>query len=725
LGKEGGISLDQYTYRLFLTKLDKTQICELDIKDFTYTENLSEQDEIAFSLDSLLNGLSGVVDGRFDLVQNLYWILVEKYSADTLLASKYFSITEPTQSYEYGKTEMIVKCISIDYQEFNRRKVRGLSAPSATLAQALGYIVTSVLYGTWSVGTLPSKATTEYHVVEVEEETITSVFKRLEKDFDVLIIPDTSTNIINVYDRSTYGNAVDLVLSHSNFINSSSFEKKNDQLVTRLYIYGENGVGISSVNPIGTDYIDDFSYFESYMSPSLLSEYTAYKAKVLTYAGSFASLLSDLTTYQNELLVIEDDIVNLTTQKYIYDDAMSVYQSQNKKTTTAYSAVYANWEANNLLIAGKESDKITKEGQITSTLASISAIHSELAYTNSANFSTVNLAELSKYIFEDTLRLDSITEPSLLLSYGQAYISVRNEPVYEINLDSVDLFSIAEAQHIRNFINVGDKAWLDLSEIGLDNVSIQMVSYTHNPFENKLSFRFTNTNKIESATHYMNDIFVAANKVATEVKNNAPNWNEYVLDKPSILTDTSEIDAKTNIIRAGLGNTIDHRGFTGTDIGSDPNSHLKLLDDKIVLTRDEWETFHTVFSSEGIYFTNPENTSRIVITPQYGIQIDQNVAANPLSSENWDNRFYADAEGNLFIEGNIFVGDSAENIVIDRFGLNPSYSIWYKNMLPNTAAMVAQTPPIASPKAEYTPRMRTGCLSRNGAQIRTNRNSKI
>lgn len=46
-------------------------------------------------------------------------------------------------------------------------------------------------------------------------------------------------------------------------------------------------------------------------------------------------------------------------------------------------------------------------------------------------------------------------------------------------------------------------------------------------------------------------------------------------------------------------------------------------------------------------------------------------------------------------------------------------------MLPNTAAMVAQTPPIASATAEYTPWMWTGCLSSIGATFRTNRSFKV
>jgi len=716
-----------YEYRLFLTTLAKVQICELDIKDIDYSEFLTEPDELYFPLDKFLNGISQVEDGRFDLVKNLYWILLEKYSDDTLLSSKYFSIIEPTQSYDNGKVELKVKCMSIDYQEFNRRRIRGYDRPSVTLSDVLTYVSATPLYGTWTVGTLPSKATTEYHTVTSDDETITSFFQTLSQNWDVLILPDTTANVLNVYDKATYGSTVDIVLSTDNFVNSVAFSPKMDQLVTRLYLYGKDGIGISSVNPTGTSYIDDFSYFANagYFSASLLGAYNLYIAKVASYGSSLASLLSTLTTKQSELLSIENDLVNLNAQKVIYDNAMSVLQSANRRETPDYTTVYNNWVSNNNVITAKEADKTTKEGEITSTLNSIYAINADLAYTNVSNFSAVQLQELSRFIYEQTLNIDTLDDAQLLYNYGVSYITARNEPIYEIDIDSVDLFQIAEAQNIRSLINVGDYVYLDLGKVSLDWVSLQVVSYSHNPFTNKLTFKLSNTSKLESSLYYLNDIFKKANATSNQVKNNATNWGEYSFDKPNLIFVDDEIDAETTIIRAGNGNTIDHRGFVGTDIGSDPNSHLKLMDDKIVITKDEWETYRTILSANGVHFTNAENTSRIVIDPDFGIQIDQNVAATPLSSENWDNRFYADGDGNLFIEGNIFVGDSAENVVIDRFGLDPSYAVWFKNMLPNTGSQVAQTPPIASPTSEFTPWMWTGCLSSVSATFKEGRSFKV
>ncbi|TRZ49220.1 MAG: hypothetical protein D4S01_09040, partial [Dehalococcoidia bacterium] len=719
--------MDIFSYRLFLTTLSKVQICELDIKDLEITDFLSEADEISFPMDRFLNGISHTEDTRFDLVKNLYWILLEKYSGDTYISSKYYSIIEPVQNYTNGQVELNVKCLSTDYQEFNRRRIRGYDEASVTLSQALTYVASALLSGTWTIGTLPAKATTEYHTITATEDTVTSFFQMLSLNWDVIIIPDTYLNVINAYDKATYGTNTDVVLSSKNFVNSASLSPKMDQLITRLYVYGKDGISISSVNPIGTSYVDDFTYFidAGYFSTGLDSAYSTYLVKVASYGSSFASLLANLSTYQSDLLSIENDLVNLNTQKVIYDNAMSVYQSANKKNTAGYDAVYANWVINNGLIVSKEIDKTNKEGQITSTLSSIQSITTDLAYSNPANFSTLQLQELSKYIYENTLNVDTLSEPSVLYDYGVAYITAKNQPVYEIDIDSADLFAIAEAQGIRESINVGDYLWLNLEEVSLDFIAVQLVSYTHNPFSNKLTFKLSNSFKLESNLYYLNDVFKKANTTSLEVQNNAPAWGEYVLDKPNILTDTSEIDAEKNIIRAGLGNTIDHRGFTGTDIGSDPNSHLKLLDDKIVLSKDEWETFHTILSSDGVYFSNSENTSRVVITPSTGIQIDKNVASTPLSTENWDNRFYADTNGDLFIEGNIFVGDSTENIVIDRFGLNPSYNIWYKNMLPNSDAMVAQTPPIVDINDEFIPWMFTGCLSTRGATFRAERSFKV
>jgi hypothetical protein len=840
----------KFEYRLFLCKLDHTELLELNYTAIESSPFLTEFDELKFTIQGNEEGVLQVADQRFLLLNGMYIIKMEKFTNDTIDSSKYFIITECSLKYDGGIYSNDISCYAEEYMQFNRRYLRGYTAPSETLGEILDYICRETLYNTWSVGTIPINNnsssgrhsyygsgninlhnrpiildngdyhtlysfsfeedgveilipqvrwgydgimseqeakdwyhssseylakftydpynpdwawqqadayaivihnenaliydsiaqglssslyldTNEYHTFNFQENSLTDVFKTLSTDFDVIFNFNNDTHVISAQKRILFTTIEGLLLSPDNFLNSIVHTPKYDQIITRLYAYGKDGLGISQYNITGQSYIDDFSYFISnnYFSSSLLSAWNVYSAKVASNAGTFSALIANLNLYQSatpgQLLYLQNELVNLNAQKVVYDNVMSAYQSANKKETTEYSAVYVSWTNNNIAIANKTAEIVAKEAEITAIGVSQAAIIADLAYTNPSNFSQSQLEELTKFILEDVVTLDSLEDASLLLQYAQTYIARKNEPIIEVDVDIADLYSIEEAYELRSKIVLGSYIYFDIPSIDWDYQTLQLVAYVHNPFENKLNMKFSNTNKIESDIYYLNDVFKKLNANAIKVTNNGANWGEYVLDKPTILTDTSEIDAEKNIIRAGPGNTIDHRGFTGTDIGSDPNSHLKLLDDKMIITRNDWQTFRTIMSSNGVHFTNAQNTSRIVIDPDYGIQIDQNVEALPLVNENWDNRFYADAEGNLYIEGNIFVGDSAENIVIDRYGLDPTYAIWFKNMLPNTDAQVAETPPIVDEATPFIPRMWIGALSSVSAIFRAGRSFKV
>jgi hypothetical protein len=295
----------------------------------------------------------------------------------------------------------------------------------------------------------------------------------------------------------------------------------------------------------------------------------------------------------------------------------------------------------------------------------------------------------------------------------------------------VDLFNAEDEYLFRSKVVIGSYIYFDIPSIGWSYSTLQLIGYTHNPFNNNLNFKFSNTNRIESDLYYLNDMFKSLNATTTIVKNNLPIFEAYNFDKPNILTTSSTIDTSNTLVRITDRNVIDHRGFVGTDIGGD--AHLKLTDDKLIMTRDDWASFNTLLSSNGLYLENSTHTSRVVITPDTssapnnimhgGFQIDKNVgtAATPI----WDNRMYLGTDDEYFFEGTIFVGDDVQNIVIDRYGLDPTYAIWFKNMLPNTEAQVAATPPIADLATPFAPRMWTGGLSSVSAIFRAERSFAV
>lgn len=106
-----------------------------------------------------------------------------------------------------------------------------------------------------------------------------------------------------------------------------------DELVTRLYATGKDGISINSVNPTGQSYIDDFSYFlfpfqrdeqrnvishSAYMPDELCHAILDYNDLVNSEGNAFNKLLTQkneaetgLTELNNELYTLDLEVQKL------------------------------------------------------------------------------------------------------------------------------------------------------------------------------------------------------------------------------------------------------------------------------------------------------------------------------------------------------------------------------------------------------------------------------
>ena len=81
--------------------------------------------------------------------------------------------------------------------------------------------------------------------------------------YNCAIVFDVYTKTINAYDASKSRGTVPIYLSYQNLVDAVDLEELTDDMVTKLHLYGSDDLSIREVNPTGTDYIVDLSYFIS------------------------------------------------------------------------------------------------------------------------------------------------------------------------------------------------------------------------------------------------------------------------------------------------------------------------------------------------------------------------------------------------------------------------------------------------------------------------------
>jgi hypothetical protein len=143
-------------------------------------------------------------------------------------------------------------------------------------------------------------------------------------------------------------------------------------------------------------------------------------------------------------------------------------------------------------------------------------------------------------------------------------------------------------------------------------------------------------------------MWTKGNQAANTVVVNKDDYGKYAQDKTDILFTGDQIDTDENEIVAG-NSLINRRGFIGSDIGS--HGAMQLLKDKIIFSKDNWATFFTMLSGNGLYLETENGLSRVVLTPEFGFQIDK---WNTVS-EDWDNILYIDSDNGNYHVDNGFI----------------------------------------------------------------------
>jgi len=656
----------KYNYELILCKNDKTQISVIDYMDLSYTANFEGSNELSFKLSEN--------DINFNNIKPSYLILMNKKHNDIVKHSEYFSINAPEKSSDNGVTTIQVNCVSTEYAMFNTKILRGYKNRGSELVYdpvgtngIINYMLDKI-YNTWSVNYNDSYLLDKYHVFEFDKNTYMDVFKQIEKDCNCKILFDNINNEINIYDIASYGEDTGLILSDMNYIKKITSQDDISKMITRLYITGKDNITIAKYNPTGRDYVENYDWFinNGYFSPSLASAWNSYKALVQSKTGEITSYLNQIETYETSLLTKQAELEVLKTDLESIEDLMEniMKNKNNKKNNSTYDNLYTQKVSKKAQITSKTSEINTLNNNITTAKDNIQTVQDLLSYEN--NFTNTQLQELVNYINEDTKDLNTVSDSALLYDYAVAYLDKLSFLPITFSTDTIDIFNCKECQFDWDRLNVGNFIHIHFEELGYNYLPIRLMSYTHNDSSNSLSLNFSNSTEIQIKESLLAKRLVAGIQAQNTLEVNKDSYGKYENEKDTLIKSGDVIDTSENEIIAGT-NVINKRGFTGVDIGG--YGSIKIMDDKIVISTDNWVTWRTLLSGDGLYLENEASTGRIVLTPENGFQIDQKVNGA------WDNVLFIDSNnsGALTIDGGWIELLTADNL--NKIYFNPTVGI--------------------------------------------------
>ena len=573
-----------------LTKVDinyDVALCKANKSIVSYMK-----DAIVTSIDRKVDDIGEIqveipkyVKDRFThkKIKNHYYDEVKTERLILLNDTEYFVIKDVTESIGEGSVKTIT-AYSLEHKLTKRVVVlsnTSLQLYSDDPEQPDGIINILEKETGWSLGYIDTNCrfeevnniiSTKYRWFENVDTTWYTFLKEdVEQSFDCLIQFNSANKTVNIYPNVHLGNDTGLYLTEDNFIKSLEKVDTTQDIVTRLSLVGKEELKINEINPTGTDYIENFTYFikNNEMSPELIKALEDYD-KVVNSLNERWQELSKKLLHNNKLLrEYSQDRKLLEAEKVAKEDLIKEYEkiknnhieardkylkekeehlSKNETDLANKKDGLAKLEQESIDDLEKQIEKLQTEvydlaERIKDIDANVAIIEKEnpiikddilqintlTTRENSIDangekiFTPQLLSELQEFIYHDTFEDDSFMTAETLLEGGKKALKTMSEPTVDYNIDVVNFLNrITSKRRWVGELYLRDIVRLDL--VDGDIVDLYVVGFTFKPQDKTIDISLSNKVTTKKYTKTIADMLKRAKETTKLVNINKYLW---------------------------------------------------------------------------------------------------------------------------------------------------------------------------------------------------------
>ena len=400
---------------LLLQTADERTIGTLpNVANLKITVNFSETSEISFDLPAYSDG---VPTPLYDKVVGYKVIRTEHYGI--------FLLMKPEISGDGIEEIKSVTGYSLEKklenkQFFLEEGTFNFWNPATPDDTVLGRIL-EVSPG-WKAGYVAPSLIGRYRTFDqYDDYALSFLYDDAMDTFRCVVVFDVYNKTINAYDADDDVSTLPIYLGFDNLVTDLDITELTDELVTAMTPSGADDLDIRQVNPTGTNWIYDISYFiENGDIPSALAEkWTEWQKSVLNrqeyykgLVGLRASATARLLSEQAKLVDRKAELDDLTNQQSVTIQALALETTADGKASQQkkLDEINANMEKKKKEVADQEAVvadiKTTLDASNPDSYpAQIKAVNDELKLT--AFFTADEYALLRHYFIEQPLSDDT------------------------------------------------------------------------------------------------------------------------------------------------------------------------------------------------------------------------------------------------------------------------------------------------------------------------------
>lgn len=598
---------------MWVCKPDRTAVGKLfHVYDVSLSMEFSAINQLDFTIPTM-------VEKNHELVPNP---LVKK------IRERYLIRMKLDGKLEYFVVYKIVKQMANDGQESIRYSTFSLGIQMAGkllrdeehIAKNITEMSREIMKPTvWDLDYVDADFDIRYRSLEVSSGNVLQTVFDIATKFNAAITFDTVKQKISYHKPDNIGKDYGLRLKEGKYLESFNLNIDPERIVTRLKVYGEEGLEFRRLSPTGSNYIEDYSFFmypfecdanynvikhSNYMSDALCIAMTKYKKKLESINGQFGDLTKQATdkraeiqTREQELSVLEAKRNDLLNQRDMINGTYTdkaPERSDWQDVMDRLNKVLAEIDAKNIEIDGLEA-------QLRTIQASIDSLRETVRVEN--NFTKEELYEWNKdYIIEAEHTNDSISNEQDLLDEAYNVFEDYRIPPLELNISLDNFKNTFDERFFKGKLNLGDIIYLKSKNLDI-SVKTKIMGITINFESGDIQLRVSNTVKpTDDMTIYMDKVNIATG-TSTTVDKDRWKWEQGKEGYDELTKYLDGVfDAAKQLIQGGLNGstTLSERGLMSRDL-SDTNTFLMITNGQILITPDNGNHVSVAINKDGVH----------------------------------------------------------------------------------------------------------------------------
>lgn len=599
---------------IWLCKPDLNRTSVYKIKDSygeTYSNEFSAINEFSFTIPVL-------IERNHQLIQNP---LVDKIKDRFLIKTKnengnieYFIILKINKKMDNDGFE------SITYQCYNQgiQLANKLIRDEEYTSKNLSFIANEILASsTWKLDYVDVDFDLKYRYYEVSSSNALQCIFDLAELFNASIVFNSLLKTISFYKHENVGKNKGLMLKEGKYLESFDLSIDPNSMVTRLKVYGQDGLEFRRLSPTGSNYIEDYSFFiypfeaddsynvikkSNYWSDELCIAYKKYQKKLESVQGQFETLTTQATTTRDsiqqkeqELSVLQAQLTDLKNQRDVINDTYG----ENAPSRTDWQEVINKINAKNTEITNKQSEINTLKTQLENINTQLTNLGESVKVEN--NFTQAEIEEWEFYIIEKEYYNESITDDEDLLAEAIEVFEETRQPPIDLTLSMDNFLSSFDYNFDKDKLSIGDTLRLKSRDLNI-NVKAKITNLTFDYDSGDIQVTVSNTTReSDDFSKFIEKLNLATN-TSTTVNIDKFGWNKGEEAK-SELEDyiNGNLDSAKQLITGGMNNsvTLSERGLIARDLTDPDKTWLFIQNGQLFITADGGNKVEVAINKNG------------------------------------------------------------------------------------------------------------------------------